>query len=310
MQYSNEKNERALSITCLILAILINGCGEAANYSTGAARSVTSYTEEDFAAGEPAVPEVLIAQNSTGTLAATSSTTAERKIVYTSSIGLVVEDYQTFESELPKLVDKHGGFVASSDTDRRYQNNQSGRWVVRIPIEQYSDFLSGVGELGFAESRSENAQDVTEEYVDLQARIENKKRLESRILTMLEERAGKLSDVLEIERELARVREEIERMEGRLRFLKDRTSLATITINCREEKEYTPPEPPTLLSRITASWTGSLTSLRRTGENFLVGSIAVLPWLVVLAIPVLIVRYLIRRWWRKRKERKAAASSK
>ncbi len=229
-----------------------------------------------------------------------------RKIVYTSSIGLVVEDYKAFESELPKLVRQHGGFVASSDTDRRYQNNQSGRWVVRIPVDQYSDFLSGVGALGFTESRSENAQDVTEEYVDLEARIENKKKLESRILTMLEERTGKLSEVLEIERELARVREEIERMEGRLRFLKDRTSLATITINCREEKEYEPPDPPTLLSRITASWTGSLTSLGRTGENLLVGTIAVAPWVVVLAIPFLIVRYLVKRWRRKRRERKSA----
>ncbi len=217
----------------------------------------------DYAAA-PATGEVLTAQTETGVLAATASATADRKIIYTSSIGLVVEDYQTFEAELPKLVNQHGGFVASSDTDRRYQNNQSGRWVVRIPVDQYNNFLSGVNALGFAESRSEVAQDVTEEYVDVEARIENKKRLESRILTML----------------------------------------ATITINCREEREYTPPQPPTLLSRITNSWTVSLTSLRRTGENLLVGTVAIAPWLVVLAIPILIIRYVITRWWRKRRQRK------
>lgn len=156
-------------------------------------------------------------------------------------------------------------------------------------------------------NRSENAQDVTEEYVDTEVRIANKKKLEARILTMLEERTGKLSDVLDIERELARVREEIERMEGRIRFLKDRTSLATITITCREEKEYTPPAPPSLLSRITLSWTDSLSSLRYTGENFLVGAIAAAPWIVVLAVPLLVIRYLIKRWWRKRRERKQTA---
>ena len=134
---------------------------------------------------------------------------------------------------MPELVNKHGGFVASSDTDRTYNDRQTGTWVIRIPVDSYSAFLRGVSVLGFAESRSENAQDVTEEYVDVEARIKNKSKLEERIITMLEERTGKLSDVLEIERELSRVREEIERMEGRLRFLKDRTSLC-LSGNCRE----------------------------------------------------------------------------
>ncbi len=291
------------ALATMLALTLINGCGSQYPGASSANKSVAwEAASTDEALVQTAVPA---AENGLETLAATAVATTDRKIIYTSTIGLVVEDYQTFESELPKLVSKHGGFVASSETDRRYQNNQSGRWVVRVPVDQYSDFLSGVNALGFTESRSEDAQDVTEEYVDLEARIENKKRLESRILTMLEERTGKLSDILEIERELARVREEIESMEGRLRFLKDRTSLATITIDCREEKEYQPPEPPTLLSRITLSWTDSISSLRRTAENFLVGAIAAAPWIVVLAIGLLIVRQLIKRWWRKRQAAKA-----
>ena len=125
---------------------------------------------------------------------------------------------------------------------------------------------------------------------------------------MLDERTGKLSDVLEIERELARIREEVERMEGRLRYLKDRTSLATITITCREEKEYTPPEAPTLLSRISLSWFDSLRSLRRSGENLLIGVIAAAPWFVALGVPLLLAKMLLKRWWRKRRDRKTAAT--
>ena len=290
-------NRGILLYALSISLISISGCGSNYDAPKSSVNMAHDYTVAEEAAAGNAIPE---AENGL-TLAATAPLTSNRKIIYTSSIGLVVENYQTFENELPKLVNKHGGFVASSDTDRRYQNNQSGRWVVRIPVDQYNDFLSGVGSLGFTESRSENAQDVTEEYVDLEARIENKKRLESRILTMLEERTGKLADVLEIERELARVREEIETMEGRLRFLKDRTSLATVTIDCREEKEYAPPEPPTLLSRIALSWTDSISSLRRTGENFLVGAIAAAPWIFVLAIGLWIFRYLVKRCWKKRK---------
>lgn len=298
------KRPAATGLFLISIAILINGCADGYNYRESAmsVKSASDYAETS----EANLAQVPAAKNGL-TLAATATATVERKIIYTSTIGLVVDDYKTFETELPKLVLKHGGFVASSDTDRRYQNNQSGRWVVRVPVNEYNDFLSGVSSLGFAESRSENAQDVTEEYVDVEARIKNKKQLETRILEMLAERSGKLADVLEIERELARVREEIERMEGRLRFLQDRTSLATININCREEKEYVPPEPPTLMSRITASWTESLTTLRRTGEHLLIGLIAAAPWLIVLAIPVLIVRFLVKRWLRKRQTRESAA---
>lgn len=224
-----------------------------------------------------------------------------RKIIHNCQIGLVVDDYKQFESRLPTMVADYGGFVASNDTDRRYLDNQSGTWTVRIPVSQYAAFLNGVNSLGFAESRTENAQDVTEEFVDTEARVKTKRQLESRILKMLDERTGKLADVLEIERELARVREEVERMEGRIRYLKDRTSLATVTIRCREEQEYTPAAAPTLASRISQSWTDSITSIRQLGETVLVCVIAVFPWLFILSIFVAVIYYTRKHFWFGRK---------
>lgn len=214
-----------------------------------------------------------------------SSAKQTRKIIYDTVIGLVVEDYQDFERRIVELVDEHGGFVAYSETSRRFNDRQSGTWTIRVPVDRYTEFLTSVTSLGFAESRRENAQDVTEEFVDIEARIKNKRELERRIIAMLEERAGKLADVLEIERELSRVREEIERMEGRLRYLSDRTSLATVTINCREEQEYTPAAAPTFASRISRSWRGSLEALTATGENLLIVLVAMAPWLVVVGLP-------------------------
>ncbi|MEP3901539.1 DUF4349 domain-containing protein [Rhodopirellula bahusiensis] len=211
-----------------------------------------------------------------------------------------MKEYAIFESELPDLVDQHGGFISNSETNRRYNNRQSGLWVARIPVANYVDFLQGVTGLGFAESRNEDAQDVTAEFVDVEARIRNNKKLEERIITMLEERTGKLSDVLEIERELSRVREEIERMEGRLRVLADRSSLATITIKCREEKEYVPPASPTFSSRIQMSWSESINAMKQTGENIAIAAIALLPWLFVFAVPILVSVAVGRRILRKR----------
>ncbi|EMI18408.1 lipoprotein [Rhodopirellula maiorica SM1] len=167
--------------------------------------------------------------------------------------------------------------------------------MIRVPVDRYHEFVSGVGGLGFAESRREDAQDVTEEYVDVEARVRNNRKLEERIITMLAERTGKLSDVLEIERELARVREEIERMEGRLRLLADRTALATVTINVREEKEYVPPAAPTFSDRVATAFGGSLSSLRQLSENLLIALIALVPWIIVLGIPVTVVTVMVRR---------------
>ncbi len=218
-----------------------------------------------------------------------------RRIIYNTNLSLVVKDYQVFESLLPKMVQKHGGYIAKSDTKRRYNDQQSGVWVARIPVGSYRDFIQGVTGFGFAEARREDAQDVTDQYVDVEARIRNNRKLEDRIITMLAERTGKLTDVLEIERELSRVREEIERMEGRLRVLGDRSSLATITIQCREEKEYAPPESPTFASRVWNSWSDSLVSVRRVGESLLIFVVAIVPWLVAFACPVAFAAWIVRR---------------
>ncbi|MEL6106458.1 MAG: DUF4349 domain-containing protein [Planctomycetota bacterium] len=280
------------------LLLFFSGCGaalesmpnEVASYQAVETMDAQSLGKSDIADATPLPAD--------GTKRGESS----RKIVYTASVDLVVDDYAEFEAELPRLVSRNKGFVASSDTNRRYRNSQSGRWVVRVPVDSYDAFLSGVVGLGFTESRTENAEDVTEEYVDLEARIANKKRLETRILSMLDQRAGKLAEVLEIERELARVREEIETMEGRMRYLRDQTTLTTVTIECREQKEYVPPQPPTLISRITKSWGDSTRSLRRGGEDLLVGSIAMVPWIPVLLFPLWFLRWYVKGWWRGKVE--------
>ena len=173
-------------------------------------------------------------------------------------------------------------------------------WVARIPVDRYSGFLASVSGLGFAESRREDAKDVTDEFVDVEARIRNSKKLEERIITLLDERTGKISDVLEIERELARVREEIERMEGRLRLLADQSALATVTIQCREEREYEPPTAPTLGSRIRKSWENSLNSMQTVAESLLVATVAIAPWLGVLAVPVILIVAIFKRRRRNR----------
>ena len=208
----------------------------------------------------------------------------DRKIIYEAAIHLVVRDFSGMENAVSTLVKEHGGYLANVSIDRTSGERRSGRWQARIPVDQFESFMDAASELGMAESRSQTAQDVTEEYVDLEARITNKKRLEERILKLLEETDSKIKDVIEVERELARVRGEIEQMEGRLRYLTNRTQLTTVTIIAREQRDYVPPEAPTFLARIRQAWGNSLFSLRQFCEAAGVAIVFAVPWLLVLAI--------------------------
>ena len=128
------------------------------------------------------------------------------------------------------LARRVGGFIGSSTT-------QSGRGAVpaatleiRMPADRFEDAVEGLRPIGKVESVNVTAQDVGEEYVDVQARMANDRRLEARLIELVAQRTGKLSDVLAVEQELARVREEIERYQGRLRYLQTRAAVSTLSL--------------------------------------------------------------------------------
>ncbi len=104
----------------------------------------------------------------------------------------------------------------------------------RCPSLRFDELTEGLQPIGRLEFVNVGAEDVSEEFVDLTARVGNGRRLEDRLVELLRTRTGKLQDVLSVERELARVREEIERMEGRLRFLKTSAQLSTLSVSLHE----------------------------------------------------------------------------
>lgn len=224
-----------------------------------------------------------------------SATDTTRKVIYEAEISLVVDDVSKLESEMTSLVKRLGGYLADAAVDRSQGQQLSGRWRVRVPVAQFEDFLDAVSKLGIAESRRQTSQDVSEEFVDLEARISNHKRLEERIVKLLEEPSGEIKEVIEVERELARVRGELEQMEGRKRYLTDRTDMTTVIVLAREERDYVPPEAPTFASRIHQAWDDSLIALRQFGEHVVVATVAAVPWIVVVGAVLAPSVWLTRR---------------
>ena len=182
--------------------------------------------------------------------------------------------------------------------DRNQGRARSGQWRARIPVKNYRAFLEDLKELGVPEHFRETTEDVTAQYVDLDARIRNKQQLEERILELLGRTVGKVADLIEVERELGRVRGEIERMESMFRSLKSRIQMTTVTINAREERGYEPPQTPSFTSRITKSWSNSIYGIGEGAKNLLIGLVGVIPWLVLLVPVAWLLRVLWRRWRR------------
>jgi hypothetical protein len=207
-----------------------------------------------------------------------------RRIIYEADLAVVVKDVSAAEKELLAQLKELGGYIAEATVNRVQGEQLSGQWRVRIPVDKFEDFLDSISRLGVTENRRQTAQDVTEEYVDLEAQIANKQKLEERIIGLLEKSTGKISDVIAVEHELGRIRNEIERMEGRLKYLSNRTEMTTVSIAFREEQEYVPEQAPTLSSRVGETWDSSLTSLGEFGERLLLATVAASPWIAITSV--------------------------
>jgi hypothetical protein len=222
-------------------------------------------------------------------------TPADRKIIYTANMSIVVKSFDKVEPTINQLVETHDGYVASFHEDRSRGSNRAATWVLRVPVGGFNDVLDAVAELGVPESRNVDSEDVSEQFVDLDAQLKNRRRLETEMLELLENRDGELKDILAIKHELASVREAIERIEGRLRYLSDRVDLTTITLNVREEKDYVPAQAPTFASRIDETWKSSLAGLRTTGEEIVLLAVGAAPWLAIVALLLMPPLWLLRR---------------
>ena len=226
---------------------------------------------------------------------ATNAATAGRKIIYNAHVDLVTEDLTSVDARLTRLIELSKGYVADSDLSGKAGATRHATWKVRIPVEAYDTFIKGVTSLGELVSLKADSQDVSEEFYDLEARQTNKKVEEARLLKHLTDSTGKLDEILAVERELSRVRGEIERMQGRLRSLANLTSLTTVTINVREIKDYKPPQAPTFVTRIGRTFSDSLDALQTLGENVVLFVAGILPWIPLIAIGLGVFAWTLRR---------------
>jgi hypothetical protein len=159
---------------------------------------------------------------------------AQPMIIRTGQVTIEVDSIEPAIAAVRNLAARVGGYVGATSTQGGDDRLRSAQIELKIPSARWSEVIQGLRPIGEVESLHEEAQDVGEEFVDLTARLTNARRLETRLIELLDRRTGKLEDVLMVERELNRVREEIERHEGRLRYLRTRVATSTLTVHLHE----------------------------------------------------------------------------
>ena len=218
--------------------------------------------------------------------------TAPGMIIRNGSASVQVDSLERGIAAVQRMATTYGGFVGNTSLSAGENQVRSATIELKIPSARYEDALAGLKPIGKVEAVTSTAEDVGEEFVDITARVTNARRLEERLITLLATRTGKLEDVLAVERELARVREEIERYEGRLRFLKTRVATSTLSVTVHERMPLVSAAPGqnVLLEAVKDAW--------RNFVHLLAALIASLG--VIIPIALLLAAGLVgwRRWRR------------
>ena len=160
------------------------------------------------------------------------STAEERMIVRNGDMSLVVDDVVDARDEIAQLATRYDGYVVSSRISGEEQDMRG--WIsIRVPDEKFDQALSELRNLAVrVTSESTDSRDVTEEYIDLQSRLNNAEATESQYLALLE-KATDVEDILRIYDSLSRVRSEIEQIKGRMQYLERTSSMSLISVNLK-----------------------------------------------------------------------------
>jgi hypothetical protein len=156
-------------------------------------------------------------------------------ITYQVTMTVEVKEFEPAKKQVTSIVEQAGGYIARSSTREIPNQPRGASLTLRVPVAQLSVVLEQIRNLGRVTQEQLSTEEVTEQVVDLEARLRNARSTEQRLIAVLNTRTGKVADILEVEREIARTRESIERMEAQRQNLLRRVELATVSVTLSEE---------------------------------------------------------------------------
>ncbi|MGW1778181.1 DUF4349 domain-containing protein [Streptomyces sp. NPDC002143] len=286
----------ALAAVLLAAGLAVTGCSGANDTSTSSSADKAAVGEaapQDLDAGDAgAAADEKEGAGASGSKATTAPQLAVNRIIRTASLTVQVKDVPKALDEARATTENAGGYVGDETTARDEGGGERTRVVLRVPVEKYDDVLADLQGAGKLLERTAKAQDVTDEVVDVESRIASQRASVARVRELMD-RATKLSDVVTLEGELSTREADLEALLAQQASLKDRTSLATITVTL-SEKPVDPAaekdDDPGFVDALAGGWAAFVTVLRWIAVAF--G--ATLPFLAAAVLIVLVWLRLAR----------------
>ncbi len=160
---------------------------------------------------------------------------ANRKLIRNATVELEIVSFDNAVQKITAFANEEHGYVATTDSEKQANGKLKGQVVVKVLPENLDRFLQKIRSLGELKNQTLGTEDVTKAYFDTDARLTNAHVMEQRLIDMLKTKTGKVSDLLQVEKELGRVREEIEKMQGELKYWDSQVQFATVTISLAEK---------------------------------------------------------------------------
>ncbi len=284
-----------MSIRCFVLItlMLLWSCGNKSEKGAGASdlgMERSEAPEQDVPTNKPLSPQEEDFKQVKQTQD-TDKDTAEigKQIIRTAQLNFQVGDFKEATEKIQQIAKANQAYISSAN-ERNSGYTLDGEMIVRVPSKNFDKAIKEILEIAiYVNFKNENAEDVSEEFVDVIARLKTKREVEKRYLEILG-RAKTISEILEVEEKLRIIREEIEAREGRLKYLKNQVQFSTIHLQYYQTNEkYQKPPQISFFAKVGESlvegWEGLL--------SFLVGLVAVWPFLIVITAVIW--------WWIRRR---------
>lgn len=295
----------AFLFAVLSISILFSACAagnESANYSVNANANTAAYSRESIggspnktANSAPAASQVSLDQ---ANKSQTAPVVTERKIIRDAEMTLEVESPEESQNKITTIAESNGGFVIESQrkmSDAKATKTDIVAMTVRIPAARFDESLA---EIRKTASRliveDVKGQDVTEEFIDIEARLKAQKALEAQFLEIMKQ-AKTVEEALNVQREIAEVRGGIEKIEGRKRFLENQSEFSTLKIRLQASTAFSP-NSSGFFYELSQAFTRGFDVALGFILILLTIVIGLLPFLIFIVLPIyLVIRYFLRK---------------
>jgi hypothetical protein len=275
-------------IVAMGVSLPLAACGRSEPSRASAARpesSTRAAPGDGTAAGSPGAPDLD---------RASKPGARERKLVRSAALQLEVEEYPTARGAVDAALARAGGHVARARVEHADGMVALASLELRVPAAALDEFVREAAGFGTVLHEEMRTDEISEEYYDAQARLGNAQKLEQRLLEFAGAKTSDVKGLLEVERELGRVREEIETLAGRIAGYDGQVALSALSLEMVSRQRVSVGDAPGLGARLQHAWRESSGALLRTGRGALVLLTFLLPWLPVLAAAAFLAGRMLR----------------